>query len=291
MKTRWGHRVACLCWLAFGTDCEGVTGSRRIAFSLAAQGVAEASKPFVTCSGWRITLSSVRMALGPVYFNVAPPLSGPTGALCQAPRATPRTKRPPSLLQRVSDALLPAAHADETADHLAGGRTIAQVTSRVLLDVLSPTPMEVGAGDGTDEHALTAEVGLWPSDAAGQSASLPDRAVVEVLGQAERASLVVPFLVRVILDEQAAVGQSLGTLRTARRLTADVDFSRVQEGQANRVLLRVDPREWFAQADFTAVADRPREQGRVILMPTDQVYRVLREGLRLTQGVYLFSLQ
>jgi hypothetical protein len=251
--------------------CSGTTGLRRIHFTLYAGGVerdAQGPLTFRNAAGWDVTLTVAQVAAGPVYFNVAPPLSW-------------RTRRRRGLL----DALVGTAHADETADHLAGGRIIAQVTERAVIDALSPALQRLGDGSGVSEPALSAEVWLLPEAPTGPI--LPGPAAAVVRGVAVKGAVSVPFLARLLLDEKAAMGQTLQQLRAARRIPAELDFTQLPDGAS--LALRIDPRPWLFGVDFTELRDRPLEDGAHVAAAGDQLMRELLTGVRQSRGVYTFS--
>lgn len=281
--------------------CSDTTGLTRVAFTLRAGGVERAAgQPLTVASklGWAVTLTEARLAIGPVYFNVAPPLSG---AGSTATCSTTARHRPRPLLPRLRALLEGTAHADETQDHLGGGRVIAQVLGRTVVDLLSPALVTVGAGDGVSETAHTAEVWLLPEDPAGKSPTLPGKAVAHLAGTAQRPdpqhpdqTQTVPFRADVLLDAAAAGRDPIQDLRKARRIPAELPLTAADPGAAEAVVrdvvLRIDPRPWFCAADFTDLLARPAEGGVFVAGPDDQLTRALRNGVRQSDAVYRFAL-
>lgn len=255
------------------TDCDGTTGLQRVHFTLQVGGFArEGSGPlsFRNLAGWDVMLGVAQVAIGPIYFNVAPPL----------------TQRIPKRRRSLAEVLVGSARADETADHLTGGRVIAQVTERVVVDALSPALQLLGSGDGVSEHARTAEIWLLPHAPTG--AMLPGGAAALVRGTARKDGVAVPFLGRLLLDERMAPGQTLPQLRTARRIPADLDFTKHPDGAV--LTLRVDPRPWLRGVDFAPLLMRPLEDGAHVAGPDDQLLRELLNGVRQSRDVYTLSL-
>lgn len=251
--------------------CEA-TGLSRVSFLLRAGGLerpAGGPLSWVTRAGWDVRLEEARVAVGPFYFNVAPPLGG-----------VARSAGPAAALARL---LLPAARADAGQEHAAGGRIVAQVTHRILLDALSPALATVGVGDGISEPVRSAELWLLPGDRAGTSGVLPRRSVAYVVGEARRGGEVVAFAAYLLLEENATPGQPLDRLRVVRRIPAELPLS-----DGGTVELRVDPRSWLDQADFSDLLAYPLEDGRRVARPEDSVGRALSQGVRLAQGVYGF---
>lgn len=271
---RWGLGGAALLAsdLSFGLGCDGTTGLERVHFTLHVGGFAREGSgalSFRNLAGWDVTLAVAQVAIGPIYFNVAPPF-------------TQRTPRRRSL----ADVLVRSALADETADHLSGGRVIAQVTERVIVDTLSPSLQLLGSGDGVSEHARTAEIWLLPHAPTGSM--LPGGAAALVRGIARKGGVEVPFLGRLLLDERMAPGQTLPQLRTARRIPADLDFTKYPEGAV--LTLRVDPRPWLRGVDFAPLLMRPLEDGAHVAGTDDQLLRELLNGVRQSRDVYTLSL-
>lgn len=282
-QSSWPAWIACtgialLCSLSVG--CDGTTGLRRSSFALYAGGIARPdSGPLVfdNALGFHITLQTARIAVGPVYWNVAPPLTLNRPSLWQRARSWPLA------------ALIGTARADETQDHLGGGRIIAQVTARAIVNTLSPELTLLGLGDGVSEHAQTAELWLLPEDAAKQSGTLPGSAVAQLEGQAERSGMTIPFTALLPLDAQMAGAEPLQQLRSVRRVPANIDFG--AEGTNPDLELRIDPRPWLNYADFSDLAARPLEGSTHPVLHDDQVMRVLQAGVRQSQGVYFFAVR
>lgn len=262
--------------------CDGTTGLRRVHFTLYAGGPTAAtggSLSFRTAAGWDVVLTTAQLAVGPVYFNVAPPL---TQRLKDQGKDNERKR----LDRRLSDVLIRSARADETASHNAGGRIIAQVTDRIVVEALDPQLVLLGAGSGVNEHALSAEIWLLPQAPTGPVLAGGVAAVVR--GVAQKDGLSVPFLARLPLDESMAKGQTLQTLRAAQRVRADLDFSTIPDGAA--VALRVDPRPWLQSVDFALLRERPLEDGAHVAAPDDQLMRELLAGVRRSRDVYSLTL-
>lgn len=264
------------------TGCSD-TGLSRVSFTLRAGGVergAGGPLTFINALGWEVTLTEARIAVGPVYFNLAPPLS------------SRQRWRPGRWLLR-------EARADTTQDHLAGGRIVGQVLRRRVVDALAPGLADLGPGDGVSEEALSAEAWLLPEGAGAQDeGGLPAGAVAVVAGTAQKTPVEdpmnerVPFVAVLPLGEaeaQLAGEKVLAQLRMARRIPVSVPLG--QDGQDGGVVtLRVDPRPWLEVADFGALRGAPVDgQGRRVAQPGDGVMRSLLRGVRLSQGVYRFA--
>lgn len=279
-----GLGLALLALTAAG--CDDTTGLSRVSFELYAAGVERPSGTplaFDTLTGWHVELQTVQVAMGPFYLNVAPPLSGGSARLPVRPARTTRT----GVLARLRAGLLPSAHADETEDHFGNGRIVAQVTSRVVVDALSPAPVRVGSGDGVSETVASAEIWLLPEDPSGKSPTLADKAVAHVEGRASKGAQSLDFAADLVIDEKTAGMQTLQQARAVPGIRCDLDLATPHPG--SRVLLRIDPRPFFRTADFSVLLSGTPINGRYQAGPTDSVGRSLREGVRLWSGVYAFA--
>lgn len=274
-----------LCLLLCG--CES-TGLRRVSFTLRAGGLerpAAGPLSFQTAAGWDVTLEEAKILVGPLYLNVAPP-SG-ASALRRAP-----LRRALAGLGRL---LLPAARADAGQDQAAAGRVIGQVTSRALIDALSPALVELGPGDGVSERALSAALWLLPQGPGGAGPTLPRGAVAYALGEARRGADAIRFGAYLPLDASMTSGQTLAELRSAGPIPVGPvapasGEAGVELDEGLQLTLRVDPRRWLDAADFSDLAPYAAEaDGRKLARPTDSVMRSLRDGVRLRTGVYSFQ--
>jgi hypothetical protein len=264
-------RRSLLLVLALLAACDDTTGLSRIQFTLRAGGIDRSGGgvlAFTTDTGWQVTLSEAKMAVGPIYFNVAPSTVEAVGGGA-------------ALLRALWPVAL--ARADQQ-EHAARGRIVAQVTARAILDLLSPQLQEVGPGDGVSEPARSAEVWLLPEDRAGRSGTLPQRSVLYVVGVAQKEADLVPFSAALVLT--ATRDKPLERVQRATDLVADVPFA----PGSGTVVLRVDPRPLFRAADFRPLLDYPPDEaGRRVARPDDLVLRALQGGVYLKKDVYRFT--
>jgi hypothetical protein len=256
---------------ALSAGC-GDTGQQRVSFAARAAGYAhpEAAVRFTTSTGWTVTLSEARVALGPLYLNTLEPLA------CDGCESR-------SLIDRLSDALVPRAWA-HGEDHLGAGRIAAQVTEQVEVNALSPTPVAMTRGDGVDLPVRSAEVWLFNRDGALGGAAIRVAGVAErtVDGQAQR----VPFRGALVADASITTPQT--PLDLARRVRGiPVDFTLVEGGT---LTVRVDPRRWFTGADFSELLEAPGAEGETrTFTPADNVGRAFLNAARSSRGVYTFE--
>jgi hypothetical protein len=99
---------------------------------------------------------------------------------------------------------------------------------------------------------------------------------------------VVPFAGSFAIDPAAATQeQPLDAMRRVR----GVPFEFVPEDGA-MVSLRVDPRGWFADADFQELSTLPTDRGGAhVFSRRDNVGAAFEAGIRATNGTWLFRVE
>jgi hypothetical protein len=260
--------LACLhgATVAAGLEGCGVTGSRRVTFRAEAAGIereggARGPMSFDTRSGWRVTLTEARAAIGPVYFNTLAPLEART-----VPRAPWRSL------------LLPSAHAHGES-HLGQGRIVAEINEQRVIDLLDPSPVPFERPVlGVDETVRTAELWFYNHSA------LED-AAIRVRGSAVRDGERVEFAGAFSIDPAAAtVERPVDVLRKIR----GVPFEFVPEDGV-RITLRIDPRGWFADADFSELPRDPAAPAAPRRFTAqDNVGVGFEAGIRSARGTWNF---
>jgi hypothetical protein len=197
-------------------SCNGTTGDQLITFSAYASGVPGASKPF-TVKDFQIQLTSVKMWIGAVYVNSAPPNPGSQGVSCTQP-----------------------------------GLYVAQVPAGVEVDLLSTKPQEFGYyGNGTADVGLSGELWLTDGDVTSQTNPAPPN-IVDLQAVATRLSdgAQFPFAATVTINASnrllapSQAGQPGINPICKRRIVQiapiDIDFF-----QGGTLRVTVDPRQWF----------------------------------------------
>lgn len=259
---------------ALSVGCGDTTGQLRVAFAARGGGFEHPDGPvrFTNSTGWSVTLTEARAALGPVYLNTLAPLA------CEGCEARAR------LLDALSDALAPRAWAHGES-HLGAGQIIAQVTHQIEVDVLSPALVAVpGGGDGLDARARTAEVWLFNRDGALRGAA------VRVAGVAARGEgaehIEVAFEGSLVADASITTAQTpLDVARRVRGIPVDVT---PRDGGV--LTVRIDPRGWFQGADFSELVALPSDGGGVrTFSPNDNVGRAFLNAARAARGVYTIT--
>jgi len=237
-----------LALLALGAvECGGTTGGHLIQMPLLAGGIArDASQPFtfVTGQGWNVTLTQAEVVLGPLYFNIDAP---------------------------------------STAS-FRSGVVIVQATQQFIVDLLDPTLQNVpGGADGETGTAVSVEIGFYTTvnqynDMAlvgadgGAQKTLPaplagdgQQGTAYLAGEATKQGAVVHFAGRVqITGALVTQGTPIDFLATLTGACAGItppacglEFTTT----SGPLQLRVNPADWFNQADFCNVVRPPVQVG------------------------------
>jgi hypothetical protein len=204
--------------------CVGTTGGEVIDFPVAAAGPADAdrTKPFelTTDRGWHVVLTKATLHVGALYLSQVQPVSGAQATGCVLP-----------------------------------GTYVAQLTSGMDVDILSPTPQHFPAlGHGTTLQALTGQVWLSGGASDHDLDQLADPTPVLVIaGTADRAGDVRPFTGRITIAEnrQPKGGDLAGANTICKQRIVSPIPTRLTIGDTGGLLLRVDPRELFVNVDFS----------------------------------------
>jgi len=236
-----------LALLALGAvECGGTTGGNLIQMPLQAGGIArDASQPFtfVTGQGWNVTLTQAEVVLGPLYFNIDAPSSA----------------------------------------SFRSGVVIVQATEQFIVDMLDPTLQNVpGGADGETGTAVSVEIGFYTTvnqynqmglegADGGAMKTLPaplaansQQGTAYLAGEATKKGAVVDFAGRVqITGALVTQGTPIDFLATLTGACAgitppacDLKFTTT----SGPLQLRVNPSDWFNQADFCNLVRPPPAQ-------------------------------
>ncbi|MET0594571.1 MAG: hypothetical protein ABW133_17860 [Polyangiaceae bacterium] len=211
----------------FGASCVGTTGGELIAFETVASGPEDAvagELRFVTDRGWNVTLTTAKLHVGAVYLNRSMPVSGVQNTSC----------------------ILPDTY-------------LAQVTSAVDVDMLSPAPQLFPAlGEGmTTPPAIVAQVWLT----GGRIDRIDDRTpILKIAGVAEKGSDRRPFSGTVTIGSNRIAGGTDSTQAGAspicnERIVSPIPVS-IALTKGGSLRLRLDPRFLFTNVDFAALPPR-----------------------------------
>jgi hypothetical protein len=245
-----------------GLACVGTTGGQLVTFPAAAAGPADAiaGQPlaFTSDLGWSVSLTKATLHIGAVYLNQSMPVSGSQGTNCILP-----------------------------------GTYVAQVTSGLDLDLLSPTPQPFPSpGQGTTiPPAIVAQVWLTTGDV-NQPDQLP---VLVVEGTAQKGSSSVPFQGKVTIGSaRQSSGKSAGGDPICKEHIVSPIPTTVAVDTSGGLLLRVDPRLLFVNVEFSQLAKLSNGSGYAFSDdPTSTDYtqpsRNLYSNLHSSGALYSFS--
>lgn len=178
---------------------------------------------FTTSSGWDVTLSEARVALGPVYLYE----NAPADALNEP-------------WWRIDRFLVPSARAHAGDQQFFGGAVLAEYVAQVAFDALSTTPLDLGTTTATVARARSCSLRLDPPNAANLDALHGHH--LWARGQATKDGATIEFEGGLDLAET-------GTQRRVDGLAIEADLD---DGGA--FTLTVHPEAWFDQADFSTLA-------------------------------------
>lgn len=255
-------RPLILAGLAAGAlGCVGTTGGNLFTFDAAAAGPADApggDLTFTSPRDFKVTLTRAKLHVGAVYLNNAVPISGAQATDCYLP-----------------------------------GVYVAEVTHELEVDALDPAPQPFpGRGESIGEAALAGEVWLTHGDV-----NAPDstEVVVDIAGTAERDGENFPFEASLTIGRNRLPPVSDPSMPSAHPVCKErivspirVHFTPTTGGS---LLLRVDPRAWFTNVDFSGLekaSSHPllyRFQDNDDDPPSLNLYR----GVQATTGVYRFE--
>jgi hypothetical protein len=203
------------------SGCNEDTGNELVQFRAFAagseRGLAEQGLEFDSAAGYHVRLDRAQLTLGAVYLNRSRPTLGAQSTACVSP-----------------------------------GLYVAEVTSGVVIDALSPNPVEFGStGQGISDRALTGEVWLT----GGRIDALnDDTPILDLSGTATRDTAVFGFHGVVTIGENRNLGSSDPALPSANPLCKlrivtpiPIDLTPTNGGT---LTLRVAPEVWLDHVEF-----------------------------------------
>jgi hypothetical protein len=245
--------------------CVGTTGGQIVTFPAAVAGPSYAdpgrSFRFTTDLGWDVVLTEATLHVGAVYLNQSAPVSG----------------------AQSTDCILP-------------GTYVAQVTSGVDADLLSPSLQRFpGTGSGTTiPPALVGQVWLTGGDVNTVSEPSAPTAILVVAGTAVNGAMTIPFTGRITIASNRQTSGSAaagGDSICKERIVSPIATS-VAVGTAGGLVLRIDPSQLFVNVNFALLApsgsgfafsDDPTSAGYT--QPSRNLYQNLHSG----GGLYTFE--
>ncbi len=244
--------------------CLGTTGSSIVSFPVEAAGPPDAvdGQPltFDTGRGWHVVLSKATLHIGAVYLDESVPVSGAQDTSC-----------------------------------ILEGIYAGQETSGLDVDVLSPAPQPFPApGNGTSDRAVAGEVWLTGGDV---NASDDATTIVDVAGTASQSGASYPFTASVTIGTNRVVASTNPAMPGAnpickQRIVAPVPVD-VVPASSGALLVRVDPRGWFADVDFSQMEETTDSPPTYVIPDDDttQPGTALFDGIHASAGVYTFGWQ
>ena len=212
------------------TACIGTTGSGIVSFEAYGAGLADLPPDtsvrglsFVNGWGWSITLTRAKLHVGAIYLNRSVPVSGGQERQCFLP-----------------------------------GVYVAQVLSGITIDTLSPELQRFPElGSGTADHAITAEVWLMGSGRRIDAQEDPT-VILDVAGTASRGAESMRFEGTLTIGSNRRIPADAperpgANPICAQRIVTPIPTS-VTPTDGGALVLRVDPRPWFANVELGELA-------------------------------------
>jgi hypothetical protein len=223
--------------------CGGETAGEIVSLEIALESVADEGQElgaFETDTGYTVALDEARVRLGPI--------------LAFAPEPMARS----SVLDRLSDALLPVARAHGGVDLVSGRIVRAEWLEPVAFDVLEPASVVLGTIEAEAGAVDAITVELARAGEAGPQ--------LYVRGSAMRDGEAFPFEGELTLGDDPL-------MRRVELVRRDIALS-----EGGRLTLRVHPSTWLRDADFArAPLD---DEGSALLDPDSQPGRAFAIGAR-----------
>ena len=260
--------IAALIALANSGACVGTTGSALVTFRAYASGPPDATRPydFDTGRGFHVTLRKAFLHVGAIYLKRNQPISGAEATGC--------------ILQ-------------ETAD----GNYVAEVTTGLDIDVLSPAPQELPLpGNGTADLAANGEVWLTGGNI---DAAADPTLILDLEGTATKGDQSWPFSAAFTIGENRALPPTDSEQPGAnpickQRIAGPIPANVTPENDGGALFLQIDPHLWFANVDFSQLSISTIDPSHYAFVDssassTDSASRNLFLALHDSVGVYSFS--
>ena len=245
---------------AASAACVGSTGGGVVTFDAVAHGPKGASLTggydFHTQSGWDVNLTRARMQIGAVYLNRSVPLSSARETSCVLP-----------------------------------GIYVGELTDGVVVDVLNPAGTKFPVrGEGTKDHAVTAEIWLGSGDI---NATSDDTVLLDIAGTAVKGAAHIPFEGTITIGKNRAIppenvalpgGSPLCEQRIISPIPISLDLS-----DGGTLDLSIEPRPWFDGVDFAKLTEQSPGHFQFGDDSASQPDINLYMGFRGNQGAYGFA--
>ena len=261
-------RLLVLAFIAVLASCVGTTGSGLVTFRLFVSGPrdVDATRPFEFDSGrgYHVTLTRATLHVGAVFLNRSVPIAGAQATSCVLPGIYVGQVVPPS-----------------------GGLGLD-------VDALSPIPQQFPAlGSGTADHAEAGEVWLTggPVDAADDPT-----VILDVAGTAVRGGDTFRFEGKLTIGNNRLTDRGSSAQPGAHPICKQRIATPIRTNLTPRdggdLLLEIDPRGWFGNVDFSALAPSSDDPSLYVFVDDeagDAASRNLFRALHAFDGVYRFS--
>jgi len=237
----------------------GSTGSGVVTFDAVAHGPKSATAAgysFRTQAGWNVTLTRAKMQIGAVYLNRSVPLAS----------------------ERETSCVLPGIY-------------VGELTDGVVVDVLNPVgqPFSI-KGEGTKDHAVTAEIWLGTGDV---NATSDDTVLLDVAGTAVKGASTIPFEGTITISKNRAIppenaalpgGNPLCEQRIISPIPVSLDLT-----NGGTLDITIEPRAWFDGVAFEQLTQASPGHYQFGDDSASQPDINLYMGFRGTQGAYAFA--
>ena len=212
------------------SGCGDETAGEALSFDTAVLGVTESGAPdqtFTNNRGWRITLNSAVLAIGPMYYYSSEAQAG--------------------LLDRlfsIKNAYACPAHAQFDK-----GTVLGEIRQQTVVNLLDETPTATGISQGEKGHCRMFELHFHPPGeipAASDDAAFGplDGHSLAISGVAEKDGMEIDFSGYLTIPDE-------GTMRIVESIPADM----VLDGRSGRAVTRIHVDEQLANLDFYSIVD------------------------------------
>lgn len=204
---------------------------------------------FESSSGWRIRVTDLRIALGPLRLRHEEHEEHP---------AASRENGPVGLVAALADLLVAPAHAHGGDGENADPEIVGELPGQWAVALADLGEAELGVFGGYRAEVNQIHCGLEPASSLvhGEAAGLEESPIF-VAGTAERAGEVIAFVGELPHDQHA---EDAGA--DAHTLVLDVDDYEVTNGATMTLL--IDASAWFADADFSTL-EQTDDLGRLVI--------------------------
>ena len=224
-------RIALLMLLALAVfSCGDETAGEALSFDTAALGVTESGatdQPFVNSKGWRITLDTAALAVGPIYYYSSEAQAG--------------------LFERLF--AIKSVYACPAHAQYDKGTVLGEIRQQVVVDLLAESPTQTGESNGEKGNCRMFELHFHPP---GEIPTTSDDSAYERLeghsfvisGVAEKDGAEIAFSGHLTIPDE-------GTMRIVESIPADV----ILDGRPGIAVTQIFIDRQLANLDFASIVD------------------------------------